>query len=138
MQTDQLPKATTFGIPPPHLRVQQTLVHPLVKGIKPVLTYRQVPFSVTKAQPRGGGAFVYTGKPGPSSRCSCPPSSKTALSLPGRVTVTWREGLGGSSRFHPSCSPPRPSSFPASPEGRRARPARGEVDLVRLELRWYH
>lgn len=32
---------------------------------------------------------------------------------------------------------PRPS-FLASPEGRRAGPAPGELDLAQLELRWYH
>ena len=43
MQIDRQQKATTLGIPHPHLSLQQTLVHPLVNGIKPVSTYRQVP-----------------------------------------------------------------------------------------------
>ncbi|KAF3821822.1 hypothetical protein GH733_009864 [Mirounga leonina] len=40
------------------------------------------------AQPVGCGAYTYTKKPVPSSWCSCPPSSKIARNLPGRVTIT--------------------------------------------------
>ena len=47
MHTHWQQKGTTFGLPHPHLSLQQTLMHPLVSGIKPVSTYRQVPFSVT-------------------------------------------------------------------------------------------
>lgn len=137
MQIDRQQKATTLGIPHPHLSLQQTLVHPLVNGIKPVSTYWQVPFSVTKAQSLKHSPWAVASPYTPGSLGPSPGACARPAAGPPSASQDEGPSPEGRARTVPPVSTllallQHPSSFPAPPEGRRARPARGEVDLVPL------